>query len=177
MHTQYFTIIILAILFIHSVSSCEVDTDCPVGFVCSTTPSTQGQCVYGCHTDGNCRIDAANTRNLTCDKNLPRWSCTCDNKSDCDGNGTCANGHCVLPINFGEKGLFSLCNLSALESAFDDVCAWLLNGEYTSLSYDAAVAACDTVTDGLGALFCSSLVSYLFHLIAEYGGLNGAISD
>ena len=124
MHTQYFTIFVIAILFnfMNSVASCEVDTDCPVGFVCSSTPSTQGQCIYGCHTNDNCRIDASDTQNQTCDKNLPRWSCTCGNDTVCDGDGTCVNGHCVFPfINFSGKGILPLCGLSALESAFDDV--------------------------------------------------------
>ena len=177
MHTQYFTIVVIVTIFLHSAFSCEVDTDCAIGFVCSSTPSTKGQCIYGCRTDGNCRTDTTNTQNLTCDKNLPRWSCTCKNNSDCDGDGTCANGHCVLPLNIDENRLLSLCGLSTVEGAFEDVCGWLLQGGYTELSYDAAVIACEGATDGLGTFFCSQLVSYLFHIIAEVGGVNDAITD
>ncbi|CAG8631152.1 3317_t:CDS:1, partial [Paraglomus brasilianum] len=158
-------------------SSCEVDTDCPVGFVCSTTPSTQGQCIYGCHTSDDCQIDATDTQNQTCDKNLPRWSCTCGNDTVCDGDGICAGGHCVLPFNFGMKGIFSLCGVSSLESTFEDVCAWLLNQGYTQLGYEAAVIACDGATDGFGVFFCEALVSILFKIVGDAGGIGDSIND
>ncbi|CAB4474533.1 hypothetical protein RhiirA5_478952 [Rhizophagus irregularis] len=100
-HFLIFTLVILLFNFTYLAFSlsCQIDSDCFFGTVCSANTSPK-QCVYGCHGDNDCAIDTTTTQNQKCDTTTrPFWSCTCGSDSACPA-GKCVNGHCVLSCVF-----------------------------------------------------------------------------
>jgi hypothetical protein len=69
-----------------------------VGVVCSTTGTTRGRCIEGCHSDDDCA-------GSTCDKTGPRWRCT----SPLPRLGTACNGDNAV-CSGGRAGAGRVCS-------------------------------------------------------------------
>ncbi|KAF0518629.1 hypothetical protein F8M41_016799 [Gigaspora margarita] len=171
MHKQYPTCFFLIILFNFAslTFSCQVgdnnDYLCGLGFVCSSAPSTYGQCIYGCHHDNDCPFDTTVTQNQKCDTNLTTWSCTCGSNTACPGDGQCYKGHCVIS-NYSGVGH---CNHPTLEFYFDNVCKWVVknlsllgNPTVSAITAECNLALIEFIeAEPLVLLACGAIAKYI----------------
>jgi lysozyme len=75
-------------------ATCAADADCNhgapgVGVVCSNTGATAGQCIDGCHADGDCAAGAS------CDTTPSPWQCSNATPAlgtPCTDDATCSDG-------------------------------------------------------------------------------------
>ncbi|CAG8531785.1 7347_t:CDS:1 [Paraglomus brasilianum] len=183
MRTQYFVFFSLVILFNLAplVFSCQVgdeyDYECYLGYVCSSAPSTYGQCIYGCHHDSDCQFDTTDTQNQKCDTSLTTWSCTCGNYTVCPGDGQCYEGHCIL----GSFTDVATCDHPTLKVYFDGICKWavkkaaLLNNPTVKIVAEScALAAWFYLPARLVGIACGAIASYI---VAASTGTNYAAEE